>query len=168
MKKVLSVAVVFVLLFALPLSVRAVYTDNIINFVLRYNVFVADQLPLIKSVEAPQPGTKMDAYAISLNKYASLIAQTTPGTISLGDTMLITSGDGSAMSGAEILLTVGAYFGALGFIDKMDQTGDFAERIGLFAEGALEGRQNKYAVDGYEITFSNTKSMGLFFSVSKP
>ena len=167
MKKKLS-AFTLALLLALPFLAGAVYTNSLINLVLRYNALCGDQLSLIESVAEPKVGKEFDAYTISLNKYAALAVQTSSGTNNILEAMVFASGDGSAMAGARIMQTLGAFCGALGFIDKLDQSYEFLEKAGLFKDGALDGRLNKYQVDHHTITFAQIKGVGLMFTVVLP
>lgn len=162
------IALILVLILVLPGAASASYTDSLINLLLRYNAFVTDHLPLIESVDAPETGTKADTYNIKLNKYGSMLVSTAPGTLSLNNIMVFVSGDGSALSGLEVMQTLSACCGAMGFINTMDQSYKFMEKVGLFGDGALDGRQNKYSVDGYEIAFSNSKVFGLMMTITKP
>ena len=165
-RKLITIALAMML--TMPLMVSAVYTDSLINLVLRYNRIAGSDLPLIESVGDVQPGKEFDAYTISLNKNAALAVQTISGTNTILEAMVLASGDGSAISGMTIMQTIGAFCGAVGFIDQLDQSYDFLEKVGLFKEGALDGRLNKYQVDGHTISFTQVKDVGLMFTVSKP
>lgn len=164
MKKLLMV--ILALLLVLPAIGEVTYTRDLFTLFLRYNEIVGNDLPTIKKVEDPQKGSEMDAYTISLNQFATLVVQTKSGTNEIIETMVIASGDGSAISGVTILQTIGAYCGALGFIDKLDQSYTYLSEVGLFEDDALDGRLNTYDGEGYTITFSQIKDIGLMFSAA--
>jgi hypothetical protein len=165
---VLVLAALLLLMMVFPLVAGAVTPPNLINFILRYNEISAGQLPSIQKVDDPDRGKTFDNYIIELNKYAALNIRTKPGELAITETMVIASGDGSAASGAAIMMTIGSFCGAYGLFDRLDQSGKYFEKIGLMETDALDGRKNSYQANGHTISFTQVKGLGLMFVITPP
>lgn len=168
MKKTLALALCALMALMAASAEAGEYASTVAQLVIRYNDIVHGTLPIIPDIpKADTSGPEFDATTILLNDRCVMVVQTERETGVILDAMLLTSGTGTSTSGPTILQTFAAFIAAYGFADTLEDGLKLLLTIGFIGEDAFDGSIYKYDLDGYVISYTYMKDIGLMMVISK-